>query len=869
MNLPLTTRRRAALLTTGASGFASLGYQIVWTEQSSLWLGHESAAVLAVVTAFFAGLSLGGLALGPYVERSLRPVRWYAASELLIALWGLLLSVAWRPISAWAVSATGATPSPGLQWSIAFFSTFLAFLPATAAMGATLPAMERLSAAELPKERSLAALYASNTCGAVLGVLGTAFYLIPNLGLSRSAAVCSAVNVWCCVAALFVFPQTVERPSPSPACARTNRRSLLLRLAATGLLGIGYEVLVVRVLSQVTEGTVYTFALLLAVYLVGSALGAAAYQRWLKSARADREALGDQLLAAMAGACLLGTSSLWLADAIKQSALTLLGRTLPAALATEALLAVLAFGAPTLLMGALFSHLSRAACGAGVSFGRALGVNTLGAAAAPVLCGVLAVPTLGSKATLLLIPACYLACSSRRAWLGRTTWLTLAAALGLGLLTPALRFVEVSADEHLVSYEEGVMAAVSVVEDASGVARLHIDNRQQEGSSATRRVDARQAWLPLLLHPSPRHALFLGLGTGVTASSATEDPGLAVDAVELLPEVVAASHYFIGDAHPSGGQPRLHVWTADARRYVRATAQHYDVIVSDNFHPARSGSGALYTVEHFQAVRRRLAPSGLFCQWLPLHQLDLDSVRSIGRSFSSVFPVAWAMIANNGLDTPVVGLVAREDGHRFDLPLIRARIANRVRLGPVTELGLDDEFAVLGSFVAGPAALRRFVSHAALNTDDRPVVAYGAPLVTYAPNSSPRERLLALLEALSIEPEQLLETPSNDDWLPRLARYFEARKHFIQSGQYVRRASTLEQLLEQVREPLLSVLRISPDFRPAYDPLLAMAKELARSDASSARALFSELTQVQPARGEAAQFLDVLLSDASSPAARH
>ena len=31
-------------------------------------------------------------------------------------------------------------------------------------------------------------------------------------------------------------------------------------LAATGLLGIGYEVLVVRVLSQVAENTVYTFA---------------------------------------------------------------------------------------------------------------------------------------------------------------------------------------------------------------------------------------------------------------------------------------------------------------------------------------------------------------------------------------------------------------------------------------------------------------------------------------------------------------------------------------------------------------------------------------------------------------------------------
>ena len=66
---------------------------------------------------------------------------------------------------------------------------------------------------------------------------------------------------------------------------------------------------------------------------------------------------------------------------------------------------------------------------------------------------------------------------------------------------------------------------------------------------------------------------------------------------------------------------------------MRASERSYDVIVSDNFHPARSGSGALYTVEHFEAVRARLDAGGVFCQWLPLHQLDLETLRSIVRSF--------------------------------------------------------------------------------------------------------------------------------------------------------------------------------------------------------------------------------------------
>src|SRR5205085_2326931 len=140
----------------------------------------------------------------------------------------------------------------------------------------------------------------------------------------------------------------------------------------------------------------------------------------------------------------------------------------------------------------------------------------------------------------------------------------------------------------------------------------------------------RQALLPLLLHRAPRHALFLGLGTGVTAATATLEPGLDVLAVELLPEVIELSPLFTAPLAGQGvdGQ-RLHLLAADARRFARASPGRFDVIVADNFHPARSGSGALYTVEHFRAVQARLAAGGLFCQWLPLHQLDLPTLASI------------------------------------------------------------------------------------------------------------------------------------------------------------------------------------------------------------------------------------------------
>lgn len=850
-----------------ASGFAAMGYEIVWTQQSSLWLGHESAAVLAVVAAFLGGLAAGGLVLGARIEASRRPARWYAGCELVVALWGVILLVIAPPVSGWVLRGIGARPSPGWQWAMAFCSTFLVFLPATAAMGATLPAMERITAA-LRAQRSIAGLYASNTLGSMLGVLAAAFWLIPDLGLARSAAICIVLDVLCGAAALAVFPRAIGRAAGAeiaPPVDRRRARRALARLAVTGFLGISYEVLVVRVLGQVTEDTVYTFAMLLAVYLGGGALGAAAYQRWLVRHR-DRDGLGDglgdRLLAALASACLVGTALLWAAERIKGGALDILGGGLAAALGAEAALAVLAFGLPTIAMGAVFSHLCRSASQAGVGFGRAVGVNLLAAAAAPAVCGVIAMPALGPKAALLAIAAAYLALSTRGAWIRPMPWLPATGALALALLAPPLRFVDVPAGGRVVSYRDGVMAAVSVVEDAAGVSRLRIDNRQQEGSSATGRVDGRLAWLPLALHPAPRDALFLGLGTGVTASSAAEDPALDVDVVELLPEVIAASSHFVRGFEAA--RSRLHVFAADARRYVRAGDRRYDVIVADNFHPARSGAAALYTVEHFAAVRGRLAPRGVFCQWLPVHQLDLATLRSIVRSFATVYPTSWAMIASNSLETPVLGLVARRDQGRFDAARLRDRLS---RLGPTerrAELGLEDELAVLGSMIAGPAALARFSAGAAANTDDHPVVAYTAPRVTYAPDSTPRDRLFALLRELSLEPAELVAPGADPAWRDRLAAYWAARNRFLASGRDVHPSPRVAEMLAQVREPLLSVLRISPDFRPAYDPLLSMAAALARSDVTGARSLLGELQRLQPARSEASQLLARL--DAGAPA---
>ncbi|MGJ7486437.1 fused MFS/spermidine synthase [Variovorax sp. LT2P21] len=824
------------------SGAAALAWQMVWTAEFGAAMGHEIVAVLAVLAAFFGGLALGAQMLGRTLARSRWPGRWYAGCELLLLAWGLALTLAMPSLINATARLIGPEPSVLRHWTVAFLFPFLLLLPASAAMGATLPALER----QLSAARSrLGGLYAANTFGAVLGLLLAVFVVMPHAGLLRTALFCAAANALCAALAWWLWRDTPAAPAATPDI---SMRSILgprvpALLVATGLLGIGYEVLAVRVLSQVTESTVYSYALLLAMYLLGTAAGAAIYQR-LAHRGGDPRQVRDRLLLALAAAVLLSGLALGGADALCAWPARWIGPGAASALAGEALAAAAAMWAPTLVMGALFTHLCIEAQSGGLPLGRALALNTAGAALAPALVGVWLIPALGAPAGLALMVAGYLLLQSPVRW-RRPQTVAIAAVAGAMVLWGAnLRFVDVPVGGRVLSYDDGVMAAVSVVADADGVARLRINNRAQEGSSASGLVEWRLAQLPLLLHTTPpRQALFLGLGTGFTAAAAAQEPGLQVHAVELLPEVINAAALFAkSPAAPVPRQP-LHTVSADARRFVQASDAHYDVIVADLFHPARSGAGALYTVEQFAAVRARLAPGGVFCQWLALHQMDLDTLRSIVAAFLAVYPDAIAVLASNSLDTPVLGLIARPDDPAIDMAAVRARLAQRAQgagPSPLATARLEDEFAVVGSVLAGPATLARFAQGATANTDDRPVVVHQAPWATYAPPSTPRERLMQLLGELQPHATELLRQP-RDAEADRMQAYWAARRLYLAFGATVRPVADPGEMLQRVQKPLMGLLRQSPEFRPACEPLVAMANALRGSDPARAEAVTAAL----------------------------
>lgn len=856
--LPVGSGSRSLLyLVLLLSGFAGLGYQMAWTRMLSVSLGHEFAAVLAVVAAFFVGLSLGGLLLNKIIRKTHYPLRWYVALEIMIGLWALCLMVLLPYYNEWSAHLIGSDPHPLWHWSVAFGASLLVLLPATLAMGATLPAAQRVADSVSGTHYGIAGLYAANTGGALFGTLIATYWLLPALGLNHTLLLFACINLGIAAVLWLRMPRENSQPMAWPDIAIPGRR-LLMALFLTGLLGLGYEILVIRVLAQVLEGTVYSFAAVLSMYLLGTALGAALYHRRMHASPYDSRrwtATSQRLLAAVSFLCLAGTALLWSTESIYIAILAQFGPGNMAAMLAELFVAATVFLLPTVAMGALFSHLAQRATGPH-GFGAALGVNTLGAAFAPLLFGVVLLPSLGALETLVLLGVGYLMLP----WLldaGPSYWrvkLPLVACAGALLLVPGpLRFISSPTGSELLAYDEGVIAAVAVIEEQDNSRHLKVNNRFTMGGTASRFSDHRQTHLPLLWHGGgARSSLYLGLGTGITFQAAQYYPDLQATGVELIPEMLPLMPLFGVNVDGEQWRQPPRVLAGDARRFVVADKAQYDVIIAEVFHPSRDGAGSLYTVEHFRAIRDRLAPEGLFCQWLPLFQLDLDTLRLITRSYLEVFPNAQLHLAHYSLRQPLLCLLGGEGLKEFSADWLVKRVHDRSLQQQLVSTRLNSDFALFGGYLGGPTALRQFTGDGPLNTDDHPRVIFEAPNFVYGNPASPAERLLELVRLLAPQRGTLLDQPGRDgDFGQRLNDYWRARDAFLVAGVGVTPSPDIRNMLEQTQDKLLAAVRLSSDFLPAYDPLLQMAQAVYPVDPTLAHDLLQELIEANPTRPDA------------------
>lgn len=825
-----------------ASGASGLGLQLTWTRQLALGLGHELPSTWAVMTAFFLGLALGAAVLGEWIRRSSQPLRWAAALELMIGAWAVLSTLMGPGLNELARQGMGLDPSPVRQWSVTLAVALVGLLPATTAMGATLAAWERALAQRSGPNAWIAGLYAANTGGAVLGVLLTVGVLHPNWGLRATAWGCAAVNGVCAMVLLGLGRAGRWAVSPVPQTgAETGvgmKRLLWLRLAVGGALGLGFEVWTVRLLNLVLEGTVYTYATVLVVWLLGTAVGGALARSRIRTWWALLT-----LPLTLLGAGWTMAVSPGVFEALRQQ----WGDSGWAVVGAEGLVVAVIVGPSTVLMGLLFCRWMEDAVRAGSGVGAALAWNTVGAGLAPVLVGVVVFPWLGGKGTLLILAFGYGALLAPR-------WRTLGVSVGtvavLGMFLPTLHLLNVPPRTRLVEFREGSLDSVAVWEQLGSNVVLTVNNRFVMGGTASAVAAARHSYLPLLLHPEPRRALFLGLGTGISFAALGAQPGLTAEAVELVPDIVAIQSRFAPHNQLSSG---LRVKVGDARRWVRTTSETYDVVIADLFHPGRDGAGALYTVEHFAALREVLRERGIVCQWLPLYQLDEPTLRSIVDAFLAVFPDAQAFLLRPNIDTPVLGLVGGKEPLRWGVDWWERRMANAPLAERLKAAGLTRSENLFGLWVAGADELRAFAAGATRNTDDRPAVMYSAPTATWQRTGSPGADLVRLLTGFAEAGTSFPMASSdaaNRAWVERVSDYRRARDEFLRG--LVAEDDGKPEVAEQ---HFLASARASGVFTSGYSRLVTRAMSLARERPEEARRLLEALKEARPEQPLAAELL--------------
>ena len=404
------------------------------------------------------------------------------------------------------------------------------------------------------------------------------------------------------------------------------------------------------------------------------------------------------------------------------------------------------------------------------------------------------------------------------------------------------------------------MASVAVTATPDGHRALRVNNRFQMGGTAAALAERRQAHLPLLLHPSPQRALFLGPGTGITLGAASVHPGLQREGVELLPEVAAMMKHFEPENEGPFPKPGVEVILADARRILRVADKRYDVIVADLFHPALDGAGFLYTREHFEAARARLRPGGLFCQWLPLHLLDEFSLRVIVQTFLATFSESRAFLLHFNVDVPVLGLVGTREPLRLSPDWLERRWDAGASKERMKAVGFDRTINLLGCLVAGPAELKAFAAKAPVATDSFPWVTFTAPRVVHGDKSASGKLLLRLLQRCRARPGDVLEpavTEAARAFAGQLEDFIAARDLYLQGlieeGEG-RLPAAIDLYLESTKRSLY--------FTPSYARCVSVVQVLAASDRPAARKLFLRLEEAQPAQLLGRELLAPLFDDA-------
>jgi spermidine synthase len=745
-----------------ASGCSALIYEIVWLQSLQLVIGSSAVSLGVLLGTFMGGMCLGSLLLPRIVSPRRHPLRLYALIELAIGLIGIILLFGLPHVDRLYAIHIGSGPS-GVP--IRALICALCLLAPTMLMGATLPAIARWVRATPQGVSWLGFFYGGNTAGAVLGCLLAGFYLLRVHDMAVATYVAAALNAAVAILALLLAGRTHSPPQEesqetleirdSQPAASSGRSGIYLVIALSGFSALGAEVVWTHVLSLLLGGTVYTFSIILAVFLAGLGLGSGGGSLIARTSRRPRLALGlcQLFLAAAiawAGYGLAESLPYWPIDPS-------LSRSPWLTFQIDLVRCMWVVLPGAILWGASFPLALAAAASQGRDPGRLVGgiyaANTVGAILGSLAFSMILIPRLGTQGSeRVMIGAAALAAILSIAFARRTQVddpqsrhlvsllrftlpITAAVAAAATLLIwhvpqipPALiaygRYLPTRTKIADVLYVgEGMNATVAVTQLDGDVTSFHVCGKVEASTEpADMRLQRMLGHLSALVHPRPRSVLVVGCGAGVTAGSFLLHPDVErvvlCEIEPLIPKVVSV--YFSRENYNVVDDPRVEIVYDDARHYILTTQEKFDVITSDPIHPWVKGSAALYTREYFDLCKRRLNPGGVVTQWVPLYESNEDVVKSEIATFFTAFPegTIWSNdVEGEGYDVVLLG---RTEPLKIDVDALQQRLHredHRRVADSLAEVDFTCAMDLLSTYAGRGPDLTDWLKDAQINTD--------------------------------------------------------------------------------------------------------------------------------------------------------
>jgi len=765
----VSQRRVLLLLTFFISGLAALIFELVWTRLLLLSMGTTATAVGIVLGAFMSGMALGSALSGyPRLEK-LNPVLTFAALEAFIGIYALA--------SPTILGAVGSVSGQELR----FFLAIVSLLPATVAMGASLPVLvHALSASSASSASgdaiavSLGTLYTANTAGAVLGPLLAIFWFFPSVGLTATLWVGAGLD-FLVATSLVVAHRRFPSPSVHAVEGKQSPVSWLV-LATVAISGAGamvYEVAWGRTLSMVYGSSIYGVSIMLSTFLLGISLGAGLASYLLHRhptthplARLSKTLVASATLAFFSLIIARSLPFLFLnfytSIEARESTLFLSQFIIAALLmlpSTMALGATLPLAADALPKPRTSAHVAKlyswnligsafGAITASVVLLASLGVEFTIRGAAVIALGMailllarsgrFSVPTAAMAGSFILIilaldPSGARVVKSFGVYSGARTY----ASYEIGQLR------DIVASHELLYYRDGATATVAVQQIESF--RLLKINGKTDASNGPGDVATQLllGHLPFLLKDAKRVGV-IGWGSGMTVGAVLQHPVELVDAFEIETAVIEASRFF----EPLNGQPlddkRIELILGDARNQLQRRERTYDVIISEPSNPWITGVSNLFTKDFFEIAAKRLEPDGLLCQWFHLYGMSEELTRSLIATFRQVFP---HVIAFQDRDLILIG---GRNPLELSLDRLDALYRNPVIQESLTRAEMQYPSDVLASMTLDANGTAAFSDGTRLNTDDNMYLELQAPRSLY------RDNIEAILTSMRKYPPDVL-----------------------------------------------------------------------------------------------------------------